>query len=189
MHYTILLYYQARWWVKYLSKCIMNTEQTSKNIFTDSFKWFISTNLVPRERGWVYIDHFFENSFCPIEEANGIGNDLNSQNIKVLRRLNFLFSRQRLLSFLNFMKTSVSITNSTLTKVWPWHSRTKIRKITRKVSCKFCKRTFFEGEQPDYLHIFLNTSQITKFDKIINSGKVYHRGLVHNMQSSYYKWL
>ena len=98
------------------------------------------------ERGWVYIDQFFENSFCPIEEANRIGNDLNSENIKVLRRLSFLFSRQRLLSFLNFLKTSANITNSTLTEVWPWHSRTKVLKITRKISCKFCKRFFLEGE-------------------------------------------
>ena len=142
MHYTILLYYQARWWVKYLSKCIMNTGQTSKNIFTYSF---ISTNLVPLGTRLSLYRSLFESSFCPIEEANGIGNDLNSENIKVLRRLNFLFSRQRLLSFLNFMKTSVNITNSTLTEVWPWHSRTKIRKIIRKVSCKFCKRTFFYG--------------------------------------------
>ena len=31
----------------------------------------------------------------------------------------------------------------------------------------------------------LNTGEITKFDKITNSGKTYSQGLVHNMQSSW----
>ena len=97
------------------------------------------------ERGWIDIGQFFENSFCPIEEANRIGNNLNSENIKILWRSSFLFPRQRLLSFLNFMKTRANITKSTLTEVWPWHSRSKNRKITRKISCKFCKCAFFEG--------------------------------------------
>ena len=125
-----------------------------------------------------------------------IGNDLNSENIKVLWRSSFLFSRQRLLSFLsflNFMKMSPNITNSTLTKVWPWHSGTKIRKITIKISCKFCKLAnlyFFWGLITKLFAYFLkNASQITKLDKIISSEKVYHEGLVHNMQRSYYKWL
>ena len=31
----------------------------------------------------------------------------------------------------------------------------------------------FEGEQPNYLPIFLNTNRITKFDEIINLGNVF----------------
>ena len=69
------------------------------------------------------IDQFFENSFCPIEEFSRIGNASNSENIKVLWKSSFLVSRQRLLSFLNFMKTSANIANSTLTEVCLWHSR------------------------------------------------------------------
>ena len=38
----------------------------------------------PWERVRVYINQFFENGFCPIEEANRIVNDLKSENIKVL---------------------------------------------------------------------------------------------------------
>ena len=34
----------------------------------------------------VYIDQFFENSVCPIEEVNRIGNDLNSESIKVSKQ-------------------------------------------------------------------------------------------------------
>ena len=29
----------------------------------------------------LHLDQFFENNFCPIEEAHGTGNDLNSKNI------------------------------------------------------------------------------------------------------------
>ena len=68
--------------------------------------------------------------------------------------IELLFSRWRLLDFLNFMKMSPNITNSTLTEVWPWHSRWTICKVIRKISFKFCKTYFFEGEQPKYLHIF-----------------------------------
>ena len=71
----------------------------------------------PWERGQVYADQFFENRFCPVEEPNRIGNDLNSENIKVLWKSSFLFSRQRLLSFLKFMKTSANITNSAIAEV------------------------------------------------------------------------
>ena len=35
----------------------------------------------PWERGCVYIEQFYKNNFCPIEEAHRIGNDLNSENI------------------------------------------------------------------------------------------------------------
>ena len=50
------------------------------------------TALSHWERGWIYIDQFFESSFCPIEETNKIGNDLNSENIKVLWKPSFVFS-------------------------------------------------------------------------------------------------
>ena len=43
-------------------------------------------------RSIVYVDQFFEKNFCPILEANRIGNDLNSKNILVLWRLSFFFS-------------------------------------------------------------------------------------------------
>ena len=46
----------------------------------------------PWERGWVYIDQFFENGFCPDEEASRIASDLDSENIKVLWRSSLLFS-------------------------------------------------------------------------------------------------
>ena len=39
-----------------------------------------------------------------------------SEYIKVLWRSTFLFSRQRLFNFLNFMKTSPNMTNATLTE-------------------------------------------------------------------------
>ena len=68
-----------------------------------------------------------------------------------------------------------------------WDSRSKICKIAGKLSFKFWKSIIFEGEQPNYLHIFLNISEITKFDEIINSEKVYCQG--HHMHRSYYKWL
>ena len=70
----------------------------------------------PREQG-SYAHQFFENSFCPIEEANRVGNDVNGENIKVLWRSSFLFSQQRLFNFLNFMKTNPNITDLTLTEV------------------------------------------------------------------------
>ena len=46
----------------------------------------------PWERVRVYINQFFENGFCPTEEANRIVNDLKSENIKVLWRSSFSFS-------------------------------------------------------------------------------------------------
>ena len=54
----------------------------------------------------------------------------------------FLFSMWRLSSFLNFMKTWANFTKATLREVWPWHSRSKIRKINGKSGLKFCKLIF-----------------------------------------------
>ena len=36
--------------------------------------------------------------------------------------------------------------NATLREVWPWHSRSKIRKISGKMDFKFCKLTFFRAK-------------------------------------------
>ena len=33
--------------------------------------------------GSVYIEQFFENKFCSLEEAHRIGNDLNSENMEI----------------------------------------------------------------------------------------------------------
>ena len=62
---------------------------------------------------------------------------------------------------------SPNITNSTWTEVWPWYSRWTICKVIRKISFKFCKTYCFEGEQPKYLHIFLNTSKIHAVSDIL----------------------
>ena len=40
----------------------------------------------PEKRGCVYIDQFLENRVFPIEEVNRIGNDLNSESIKVSKQ-------------------------------------------------------------------------------------------------------
>ena len=53
-------------------------------------------------------------------------------------------------------------------------------KLQGKSSVNFAD-VLFESEQPNYLHTFLNTSEITRFHRIINSGKVYHQGLVYNI--------
>ena len=44
------------------------------------------SNSSPWKGVLVYIDQFFENSVCPIEEVNRIGNDLNSESIKVSKQ-------------------------------------------------------------------------------------------------------
>ena len=43
-----------------------------------------------------------------------------------------------------------------------WYSTTKVRKITGKIDLRFCKLTFLEGKKPNYIHIFLNASEITR---------------------------
>ena len=60
----------------------------------------------------------------------------------VLWQWSFLFSMWRLSSFLNFMKTWLNFTKTTLREVWPWHSRSKICKINGKSGLKFCKLIF-----------------------------------------------
>ena len=67
------------------------------------------------------------------------GNDLCSENTKFLWWSSFLCSRWRLFSFLNFMKTSPNLTKLILRGAWPWHSRSRIRKITGKSGAKFWK--------------------------------------------------
>ena len=44
------------------------------------------SNSSPWKGVLVYIDQFFENSVCSIEEVNRIGNDLNSESIKVSKQ-------------------------------------------------------------------------------------------------------
>ena len=44
------------------------------------------SNSSPWKGVLVYIDQFFENSVCPIEEVNRIENDLNSESIKVSKQ-------------------------------------------------------------------------------------------------------
>ena len=44
------------------------------------------SNSSPWKGVVVYIDQFFEKSVCPIEEVNRIGNDLNSESIKVSKQ-------------------------------------------------------------------------------------------------------
>ena len=63
--------------------------------------------------------------------------------VKSLMVIEFLFSRWRLFSFLNFIKTWPSLTKTILREAWPWHSRSKIRKITGKSILKFCRLTNF----------------------------------------------
>ena len=83
----------------------------------------------------------------------------------------FVFSVESF-DFLNFMKKRPNLTNATLWKVWPWHMKSKIHKITGKIGFKFCKLTFFRGKWPSYSQIFLNTRKIPKVQKVLNSGKV-----------------
>ena len=83
------------------------------------------------------------NSRIPISwrqsDIHKTGNDWCSENTKFLGRSSFLFSRWRLFIFLNFMKTSPNLTKAILRGAWPWHSRSKIRKITGKSGLKFLK--------------------------------------------------
>ena len=60
-----------------------------------------------------------------------------------LRRSSFLFSRSRLSSFLNFIKTWANLAKAR--EAWPWHSRSKIPKITGKSGLKLCKLIFVCG--------------------------------------------
>ena len=61
------------------------------------------------------MEQFFENYFCPIVKT-----------VKISRS-SFLFSRQSLLRFLNFMKTSPNVNNSILAEVLPSHSYNSVK--------------------------------------------------------------
>ena len=67
------------------------------------------------------------------------------------------------------------MTNATFREVWQWHSTSKIWKITdaANFSCLFLfiYLFFWVGKKPNYLKIFLNISEITKFGKNIKFGK------------------
>ena len=60
-------------------------------------------------------------------------------------------------------------------KGWPWYLRSKIRKITRISALKFTSLFFVWINNNEftvmYLQVFLNTSEITKFEKKIKFGK------------------
>ena len=71
------------------------------------------------------------------------------------------------------MKTGPNITNVALKEVWSWHSISKIHKITVKSGLKFDKPNFLWVSHPNCLQMFLSTSEITKFDKVLNLEKVY----------------
>ena len=62
----------------------------------------------------------------------------------VLGQSSFLFSRCRLLSFLNFMEGRPNLTRATLIQVWLWYSRWNICKITGKSNLKICNFFFCE---------------------------------------------
>ena len=70
----------------------------------------------------------------------------------------------------NLTLREVVFFNPTLRGVWLWHLRSEIRKITGKIGFKL---SFFMGKGPSCLQIFLNTSKISKFLQVLNSGKVY----------------
>ena len=57
-------------------------------------------------------------------------------------------------------------------EVLTWHSWSKIHKITQKSDLKFCKLLFFVDNYADCLQIFQNISEIVKFEKALNSGKL-----------------
>ena len=76
--------------------------------------------------------------WCQLE-IHRTGYDLCSENTKFLWRSSFLFFMRRLFSFLNFMKTLPNLAKATLRETWPWHSRSKICKITGKSGLKFWK--------------------------------------------------
>ena len=54
----------------------------------------------------------------------------------VLRQFSFLFSRWRLSSLLYFIKIWANLRKATSAEAWPWHSNSKIRKITGKNGLK-----------------------------------------------------
>ena len=74
------------------------------------------------------------------------------------------------------MKTRQNTTNSTLREVWPWYSRSNICAITEKIDLKFCKLTFSLISNHFYLKTPVNTSEITKFKKLLDLGKGYYNG-------------
>ena len=76
----------------------------------------------------------------------------------------FGFSYWRLFNFLSFMKTGSTMANTTSREVSPWHLRSIICKITGKISLKFWKFTFSMSKKPLYIQIFLNASEIKKFE-------------------------
>ena len=89
--------------------------------------------------------------------------------------MNFLYSQWRVFNFLNFMKMRPNMTNATFREVWQWHSTSKIWKITdaANFSCLFLfiYLFFWVGKKPNYLKIFLNITEITKFGENIKFGK------------------
>ena len=86
---------------------------------------------------WIQLNNFPNSNLMMSSEIHRTGNDICSENTKFLWRSNFLFSGWRLFSFHNFMKTSPNLTKTILRGAWPWHSRSKICKITGKSGLKF----------------------------------------------------
>ena len=79
------------------------------------------------------------------------------------------------------------MTNGTLREVWPWHSKSKTRKITRKNGLLY-KLIFMLVNNQNYLQTFLNTNEITKFEKVLGKA-VLHKIVTLKMEWNPYHWV
>ena len=76
--------------------------------------------------------------------------------------------QKKLFNSLHFMKTRPNMTIASLRQVSPWHSRSKMRTTKGKIGSKILYTSFSWVKNK-----LLNTSKITKFEKVLNWGKVY----------------
>ena len=111
-------------------------------------------------------------------------------SFKEIELLVFSVDASQFSKFQTYLK-SPTICNSTLTNIHgqTWGLTAIFKAKLHEKSALHFENVLFEDEQSNNLDILLNVGKITKFNKTINSGKVYFQGLMHNMQSLYCKLL